>query len=630
MAKSSKKLSLKQVLVFSLCGVSVLGLGLSSFAIYSVVSDLVYKNTKEDLQARVAAIETSIQVVQSQNIAQLKSEASSLLTHEPGIKEGKLPKYSGFNLAYFALGEGGLTRKSFMSSKANSNLFSEISSSSPIFKATSEGETYVERKQVGNEWYEGLYQPIYSANKTVSGVLYLALKEVSTEKLHEILRAQKLLATGYFFVFDGSGKMIMHPKLEGKNILETQDLAGRFIFKEMQEKKNGFIEYRWLNAETQKEQNKIAFFHYSADYDWFVAASLNVSEAKASVERVKSIIITANLVVMFIMALVALKMAGAISRKLTQIAQAVSETVSQVQATGKGLAVSSADLSQATQSQAAAITQTAASLEEIGVMLKNTAANTKLAQQTSQASQQEAEKASLVVEKLNHAMSDLLKVNQNLEEFTVLMGEISKKTNIINDIVSETRLLAFNASIEAARAGVHGRGFAVIADEVSKLAGLSGGAAVEIREILESGNTKVKEMLKTVDERVKVGERVSHECQAAFNAMKLNSDKITEFIREIFSATHEEEQGMRQGQIAMNDMEKSTERNGASAQKLAGESVDLLNASGRLEGSVAALNELLSGTSTPPGASHEPQAGNVIAPVKSKLKYTITKTKKAA
>ncbi|MHA0111674.1 methyl-accepting chemotaxis protein, partial [Klebsiella pneumoniae] len=75
--------------------------------------------------------------------------------------------------------------------------------------------------------------------------------------------------------------------------------------------------------------------------------------------------------------------------------------------------------------------------------------------------------------------------NSQLQSISNIIGEISAKTNIINDIVFKTQLLSFNASIEAARAGQHGRGFAVVAEEVGNLAQMSGNAAKEIRALLE-------------------------------------------------------------------------------------------------------------------------------------------------
>lgn len=76
--------------------------------------------------------------------------------------------------------------------------------------------------------------------------------------------------------------------------------------------------------------------------------------------------------------------------------------------------------------------------------------------------------------------------NTKLGRLVGLIASIKNKTKVIDDLVFESRLLSFNASIEAARAGVHGKGFSVVAEEVGKLASMSGKAADEIRTLLDS------------------------------------------------------------------------------------------------------------------------------------------------
>ena len=66
-----------------------------------------------------------------------------------------------------------------------------------------------------------------------------------------------------------------------------------------------------------------------------------------------------------------------------------------------------------------------------------------------------------------------------------IIQEIEDKTKAIDEIVFQTKLLSFNASVEAERAGEHGRGFSVVAQEVGNLAQLSGKSAAEINEILK-------------------------------------------------------------------------------------------------------------------------------------------------
>jgi methyl-accepting chemotaxis protein len=83
------------------------------------------------------------------------------------------------------------------------------------------------------------------------------------------------------------------------------------------------------------------------------------------------------------------------------------------------------------------------------------------------------------------------KTNENMADIVKSIAEIKTKTNVINDIVFQTKLLSFNASVEAARAGEHGKGFAVVAEEVGALAAMSGNASKEIAQLLDGSLSRV-------------------------------------------------------------------------------------------------------------------------------------------
>ncbi|WP_186643682.1 methyl-accepting chemotaxis protein [Fluviispira vulneris] len=224
---------------------------------------------------------------------------------------------------------------------------------------------------------------------------------------------------------------------------------------------------------------------------------------------------------------------------------------------------SSKELSDMTMKQAAAIQETAASMEEMSSMLTQTSKHSAHNLRISEEGQISAQKGRESISQMLSAMDSIQASNVKLEEISNLIVKIANKTKIINEIVSETRLLSFNASIEAARAGVHGKGFAVVAEEVGKLASMSGSAANEIRELLESSTTEVARVVSDIRERIITGKNISKICEASFDSMTEILFKINEGTKIIVSSTSEQETGMKQTTIAMRQIDEVTQRNSA-------------------------------------------------------------------
>lgn len=270
----------------------------------------------------------------------------------------------------------------------------------------------------------------------------------------------------------------------------------------------------------------------------------------------------------------------------------------------------SSSLAHASQEQAAGVTQTSSSLHEISQMVENNTVNSEKSATLVGESEDLIQRGIGIVNELKGniqgvetSSQDMMEsVEKNNEDLTLILTafkEIKDKTNVINDIVFQTKLLSFNASVEAARAGEHGKGFSVVAEEIGNLAQESGASAKEIADLLEGSLSKVsviiekskkdleQSVLNSKDGIVRSVES-SERCHQAFEEISAKFKAVAQAANEVVSASKEQESGVSEINKAMQEIDAS---NGVTSQS----ANDIAHSSRQLADLVELISENIGG-----------------------------------
>ena len=228
--------------------------------------------------------------------------------------------------------------------------------------------------------------------------------------------------------------------------------------------------------------------------------------------------------------------------KLVQTVEGVRSDATSVAFAARELVKGSDDLNERTQQQAAALEETAASMEQMTATVKQNADNAREANQLVAEACNSAERGSSV---MASAVSAMREINESSSRIANIIG-------VIDEIAFQTNLLALNAAVEAARAGEQGRGFAVVASEVRNLAQRSAQAAREIKGLITDSTDKVKAGTEHVDAS-----------GITLKEIVTNVQKVTEFVSAIAAASHEQATGIDQVNLAVTQMDSTTQQNAA-------------------------------------------------------------------
>ncbi|MBN8539784.1 MAG: hypothetical protein J0L82_05315 [Deltaproteobacteria bacterium] len=284
-------------------------------------------------------------------------------------------------------------------------------------------------------------------------------------------------------------------------------------------------------------------------------------------------------------------------QSLKNVSEKLNTAVTDVLSISSEASESSSRLAAASSQQAAAVTESVSSMDEMKSMLGQTVEHSGAALRSSEESYHEAASGQKVIDELRIAMLDIERAYEELEEVNRVVSSIRAKTNVINDIVFKTQLLSFNASIEAARAGQHGRGFSVVAAEVGKLAEVSGVAAQEIGKLLDQSTKKVAQIVQSTKFKVESANQMSLRCATVFESITHRTGEARTMVDAITTAAAEQEAGIQQVSRAMIEMKDSSDQTDTMAHNIQKLSDSLREQSRSLAATMQKLDVLVHGES---------------------------------
>ena len=370
------------------------------------------------------------------------------------------------------------------------------------------------------------------------------IEEKAIAEIKEKLLKEKVGKTGYMYVMNSKGDLVMHPNQEGANIYQND-----FIKKMCQDKSKGYIQYPW------EGKKKVVAYDYYEPKDWIIASGSYLSDFTGPLVMIQFTIIIVVVLSIISVLIISFLFTNGINKTLNSAITTLNTSTNQIVSASTQLSSSSQEIANGATEQASSIEETTSSMEELASMVKQNTANSQeasvLAGKTSSSSQVGQNQMEKMLESMNE-------INKESEQ-------IRKIIKVIDDIAFQTNILALNAAVEAARAGEAGMGFAVVADEVKNLANKSAEAAKETSNIIDNS-------IKKIDDGLQITTHLSE----VFKEILSSAQKVAEMSKEVETASKQQDAGINQVNKAIIQFDDVVQANASSAEETASSAEELL------------------------------------------------------
>ncbi len=279
-----------------------------------------------------------------------------------------------------------------------------------------------------------------------------------------------------------------------------------------------------------------------------------------------------------------------LAESLNHALSEVAESAALVMSSANEISSSSEEMAAGAQEQTAQAAEVASSVDEMTKTIMENTKNASFAADTAKESGEKAKEGGSVV---SDTIDGMMRISGVVQKSSETVGELGKNSDqigeiiqVIDDIADQTNLLALNAAIEAARAGEQGRGFAVVADEVRKLAERTTKATKEIANMIVQIQKDTKNAVQSMDEgteEVRKGKDLATRAGTVLQDLIQGASKVVDIAVQVAAAS--EQQSVSAEQISRNieAIANVTEQSATGTQQIAHSSEELLTLTERLQ-----------------------------------------------